>query len=216
MVSKAKTDVEISIDAAAKVAEEQPKQKDTITLSNGIILLCKQVPMLTVRYALTAIPKPEPPVIHNEEKGRSEVWEGDPAYQAALSRWEEQVGDTTFNVMLMLGTQIEHMPEGIDHPEHESWLETLEATGMSVNVDTKAARYLSWLRFYAISSNEDYGRISEAVARKSGLLERDVQASLQSFRGGENGRADLATTPEEHSEHGDNLPSTNGGANLGS
>ena len=210
-----KTDTAVAIEAAVKVVEEQPGAQDFIIMNNGIRLRCKAVPILTVRHALTAIKKPEPPVIHNEEKGRTEVWEGDPTYQAELAQWEEQIGDTTLNVMIMLGTQVDEIPEGIQAPEDEDWIETLEAAGININTKTKAARYLSWIRFYAISSNSDYARISEAVARKSGLLERDVQTSLESFRGGENGRTNLEATPTEQHINGDNLQSSDSGDDLG-
>src|SRR3990167_1668538 len=138
-----KTDTSIAIDAAVKVVEGQSQEQDFVALSNGIRLRCKSVPILTVRYALTAIKKPEPPIVHNEEKGRSEAWEGDPAYQAELSRWEEHIGETSLNVMIMLGTEIDKIPEGVYHPEDDEWVETLEAAGISVNTNTKAARYLN-------------------------------------------------------------------------
>lgn len=210
------TDIQRNIDAAAKITDEQPNVQDTITLSNGTVLRCKAVPLLTVRHAAISIEKPEPPTVFHEDKGRSEIWEGDPAYQEALANWEERIGDVTFNVMIMLGTAIESIPEGLESPEDETWPEILEATGLTLNLSTKSARYLSWLRFYAITSNEDYVLISEAVARKSGLLQKDVQSALESFRSGKDGGADLEATSEEQRADGDNISSTNGRVDLGS
>src|SRR3989304_9016297 len=101
-----KTDTAIAIEAAVKVMEEQSEKLDSVVLSNGIRLRCKPVPILTARYVYTAIKKPEPPTVYDEEKGRSEVWEGDPTYQDELVRWQEKVGETSLNVMMILGAKV--------------------------------------------------------------------------------------------------------------
>src|SRR3990167_10053334 len=100
-----------AIEAAAKVVEKAKQPvSDIVTLSNGIKLRYKAVPLMTLRHAITVIPKPIPPIIELPDKGRAEPWEGDPTYQEALADWNFQIGETTLNVMLMLGTKLEHVP----------------------------------------------------------------------------------------------------------
>lgn len=202
-----------TVEAAAEVVKDKPVS-NTVTLSNGVILKCKAVPIMTIRHAASTIPKPKPPIVKNEDKGRDEVWEGDPAYQEALTDWEEKVGDVGTNVLLMLGTSIEFVPEDINRPEDNGWLEILRATGIEVNADSVPARYISWLRFYAIATPSDLLAVTTNIAEKSGVMNKDVQASLDSFRSGEGRGTDLETETSERSGNGDSVPRTNGRSHL--
>lgn len=197
----------IAIEAAAKVVEEHAKpESDIIELTNGVKLRCKSVAVMTIRHATAALPRPIPPVIENPDKGRAEPWEGDPAYQDALGRWEYQIGETSINIMLSLGTKLEYVPENMDSPEDSNWVEILEAAEVPLKLNSVPARYLSWLRFYALSDPEDIAKVSVAIARKSGLMEGDVSSALESFRGGEDGGTNLPKTTEELSSNGNNIP----------
>ena len=203
-----------SVEAAAKVVGKQQPPPPTVKLSNGVIIRCKAVSVMTLRYASTSIPRPKVPIIRNEEKDRDEEWEGDPAYQQKLMDWENKVGDTGTNVMLLLGTEVESVPEDVEKVDETGWVELLQATGMDVNVSSEPARYLSWLRFYAITTPQDLLMITANIAEKSGVLDKDVQASLESFRGGADGGTDLENKTEELNTDGDPVQSTNGRSHL--
>lgn len=202
-----------AIETAADLVEEKPTS-DIVTLSNGVRLKCKSVPIMTLRHASASIPKPKPPVVRNEEKDREEVWEGDPSYQQAIEEWEERVGDVGTNVMLMLGTSVEHIPDDVEKPEDDGWLESLLATGIEVKVGSIPARYISWLRFYAIATPSDLLAVTSVIAKKSGVLNKDVQASLDSFRSREERGTDLEAETEERSGDGDSVSGANGRAHL--
>ncbi len=202
-----------SVKAAVKVVDQQPSPP-TVTLANGVVIRCKPVSVMTLRYASTSVPRPKPPVIRNKDKDRDEEWEGDPAYQQALMDWENKVGDTGTNVMLLLGTEIESVPDNVEKVGDDGWVELLQATGMDVNVSSEPARYLSWLRFYAITTPQDLLMITANIAEKSGVLDKDVQASLESFRGGADGGTDLENKTEELNTDGDSVQSTNGRSHL--
>ena len=207
-----------AIEAAAKLVESQAVAGDVITLSNGINLRCKPVSQMILRQIYLSHKKPEPPIIHNEEKGRNEPWEGDPLYQQQLEDWEIQLGEVSLNVAFSVGTSIEQVPKGMYKPDDDGWFETLEVAGMEIKRNSPAARYLSWLRLYAAATVEDAALISAAVSAKSGITEKDVETSLQSFRGGENGRGNLATDAPQRSEDRDNLstpPARRGSRNRG-
>lgn len=193
---------------------EEIEIPDVVTLDNGIVIRCKPVSIMTLRYATANVSKPKIPVVRNTEKDRDEEWEGDPAYQQALTEWEQQVGDVGTNVMLMLGTEIESVPDDVERPEGDKWVEMLQATGLPIDVETPSARYLTWLRFYAITTPDDLVAISTTVAGKSGVLNKDAQASLESFRSGKDGGSDLESPTEERSVDGDSVPSANGRSHL--
>ena len=199
---------------AAVASIEDTDVPDLVTLENGVVIRCKSVSVMTLRYATANIPKPKVPLVRNTDKDRDEEWEGDPVYQQELSDWEQKVGDIGTNVMLMLGTEIEMVPDNVERPEGDKWVEMLRATGLAIEVDTPSARYLTWLRFYAIATPQDLVAISTTVAGKSGVLNKDAQASLESFRGGEDGGSDMEDTPKERSDDGDSVPSTNGRSHL--
>lgn len=187
---------------------------DVVTLENGIVIRCKPVSIMTLRYSTANIPKPKVPIIRNKEKDRDEEWEGDPAYLQELSDWEQKVGDIGTNVMLMLGTEIESVPENIELPDGNKWVEMLSATGLQIEIDSDSSRYLTWLRFYAITTPKDLVAISTTVAGKSGVLNKDAQASLESFRGREDGGGDMEIPAEELGEHRDTVSSANGRTHL--
>ena len=211
------TEASDAIEIAAKVVEKSSTvDKDVIELSNGIKLRIRAVAVMTLRHAIAALRKPEPPMVDSPDKGRMEPWEGDPHYLEELGRWEYQMGETTLNVMLSLGTKLEYVPKGVDKPEDVGWVELLEAADVPVKLNSQPARYLSWLRFYALTEPADIAKVSEAVARRSGVIEADVSDSLNSFRGGENGRTDTDPEAPQLSVNGDNVPTPISGPSTGS
>ena len=167
---------------------------------------------MTLRHAVAVIRKPEPPMVESPgREGRMEPWEGDPRYQEELGRWEYQMSETTLNVMLGLGTKPEYIPEDIDKPDGTDWVELLESVEVPLKLNSGPARYLSWLRFYVLSNTADIAKVSEAVARRSGVLETDVSEAQSSFRGGENGRANPEPAAPQHRADGNNVPTPIGG-----
>ncbi len=203
-----------AINVAVDSVDNEEELVDTVTLTNGVIVRCKSVSIMTLRYATTNIPRPTPPVVRNEDKSRDEEWEGDPRYQQELMEWEQKVGDVGTNVMLRLGTTIEHIPEDVQRPEDEGWLEMLQASGVKLETETDSGRYLCWLRFYAISTPEDLVAVSTNIAKRSGVLTKDAQASLESFRSRKDGGSDLEAETEELGEHGDPVSNSNGRSHL--
>ncbi len=215
MVDEVKDSLAESIDVASEVLEKQQQpETDEVELENGIKITCNAVSIMTLRHSQANIPKPKPPVVVSEEKGREEEWEGDPRYQAELLEWQEKIGNVATNLMLMMGTKIHSIPANIDNPEDDGWVDMLQATGMELNVSSNSARYLSWLRFYAISTPQDLLEVTTKVAQKSGVLNKDAEAALDSFRGGEERTTDLDSEAEELSTDGDILPSSNGRSHL--
>lgn len=204
-----------TMDAAAEVVEQsQQTASPNVTLSNGVIIACRKVPIMTLRHAYASLPKPKPPIIRNEDKDRNEEWEGDPQYIQDLADWEEKIGDVGANIMLSLGTKILDIPEGVDKVEDEGWIQTLEAIGIEVKTTNPIVRYLSWLRFYAITTPNDLLTITTVIAKMSGVLEKDVQTSLESFRDREPGGTDPEISAEERGGDGDSIPRTNGRSHL--
>ena len=115
MIKKERNPLE-TMDAAAEVVEQsQQTASPNVTLSNGVTIACRKVPIMTLRHAYASLPKPKPPIIRNEDKDRNEEWEGDPQYIQDLADWEEKIGDVGANIMLSLGTKVLEIPEVIPY-----------------------------------------------------------------------------------------------------
>lgn len=85
------------------------------------------------------------------------------------------------DVLILLGTKVDFIPEGIDHPKDNKWIETLEVLGFSLNRRSEPARYLAWVKHVAIQDKEDWELITENVGRMAGVTEADVQRAQSSF-----------------------------------
>ncbi len=183
--------------AVEAVAEGQSRGlKDVVTLQNGVVLAVKSVPPLLIRKAVGKIKRPVVPKA-DVGKGREEENPGDPEYSAAMDEYAQQTFDAGANVMLAAGTKLLSVPEGIDKPEDASWLEVLEAAGFEPDLKNATSRYLSWLSYYAITSERDVVDVVMAVTKLSGVPESEVAKAVETFRSGEARGADNGVPAED-------------------
>jgi hypothetical protein len=185
-----------AIRAAAKVAEARGDagERGLVTLSNGVVLKCSPIPPLLLRLAGSEIEAPAVPTFLNEAKGREEENPEDPDYKRALLDHRLRVGDAAMNIMLAVGTSIEHIPDGVSKPEDDDWIDTLKSAGISVEHATPKARYISWLRMYAVATTEDLNSLTRAVGETASVKEEDVALAAESFPGEEARGADSQPT----------------------
>lgn len=186
-----------AIKAAAKTIEkvDQPKQ-DTVMLSNGIVLRLKPVPPFLVRQAAIQLELPKVPVMHNEAKGRDEPNPNDPDYLEAKEEYNALTTEAGLNVLFAAGTEVVSIPKGLYGPKDEGWLELLGILGIEVDVEHPVARYLAWIRYYAIGSAQDIGCLTRAMADGVGMTEEEVQAVADSFRNRKARRAAERVSPK--------------------
>lgn len=186
MNSYEKTGIEAAV-AAASVGTDL----DTCTLASGVVLKVKKVSPLLLRRAVQKVTKPVIPVFHDEDRGRDIENPNDPDYLAALAEYESSQGYASLDMMILMGTELISVPEGMDRPEDTDWVELLRVGGIDPDISSDHARYLSWMQLIAITDMADVQSIAMAVARKTAVREVDVQASLDSFRSNEIGRTDI-------------------------
>lgn len=170
--------------AAVEAVTEDKSPRNEVKLQNGVVLNVRSVPPLLIRKAVGKIKKPIMPKA-DIGKGREEDNPGDPEYNAAMDEYGQQTFDAGANVMLAAGTSLKSVPKGIDKPEDEGWLEVLEAAGFEPDLKSKTSRYLSWLSYYAITSETDVVLVVMAVTKLSGVPESEVAAAVETFRSGE-------------------------------
>lgn len=126
--------------------------------------------------------RPEPPVVYIQAIDRDEVNLDDPRYIDRLQRWETVSAGRIADALILTGTEIEFIPEGIEKPEDDEWLEVLNALGFRLNRNSKPARYLAWVKHVAIIDQHDWEAITDNVGRQAGVTEADVKRAQGSFQ----------------------------------
>lgn len=155
---------------------------DTFKLRNGVVLKLAPVPPLAMREAAIHYPPPHPPVVLNRDKDREETNPNDPDYLEALERYTMEQAARVADVMILLGTSIESIPEGVEPPESPTWKAKLEALDIKVDSSNEYKQYLAWLRLYALTSEQDLAYTLWAVTRISGVTEEEVRRAASAFR----------------------------------
>jgi len=195
----------VTEEAAVAAVEAADRQEvDTVCLSNGITLKIKGVPPYLIRQAAMRIERPPPPKIQIRE-GVEEENPDDSEYKTALRQYEKESAEAGTDVMLLGGLDVADLPDGCVGPESDDWLDLVEYVGEKVDRDSKYARKLAWLKFYAIASERDMLQLIAALGSKIGLREGEVTDAVDSFRGGKVGGADNGL-PAAPAGDRDNVP----------
>lgn len=172
-----------------KIVEEAlEKRKDIFELSSGVVLKTKaKINPSVIIDILSAVEKvrPEAPVIYIENLDREEINYDDPEYVDRLGRWETVSAGRIADALILLGTEIKSIPKGVEKPEGNAWIETLEVLGFKLNRRSTPARYLAWVKHVAIQDQDDWEAITENVGRMAGVTEADVKRAQSSFPGKE-------------------------------
>lgn len=179
---------EAAVDAAEAV--DSPRV-ERVQLENGIVLRLKQVPPYALGDAVRRVPVPEVPIVPIESKGIEEANPNDPDYIEAMVRYGNETAEAGLNIALVLGTEIEHVPEGMYRPEDDEWIDELEEAlavidqyegGPVLRREPRAARKLDWLRYYAIPSEDDIFRLTVLLTSNTAITEEEVAAAVAAFR----------------------------------
>lgn len=199
--------------AAAAASDEREKpdaERGIQVLSNGIRIRIKAVPPQAIRDAIAAIPVPEVPTTFVESKGREEENPNDPDYQKAVAATEEAQALASQRVAMVLGTELIDVPEGMQRPEDDGWIEDAEWLQLEVPRDDRRARYCAWLRYYAIQTHEDLAKTQSAPLLLASLSEEEVDQAVDTFRRRTPRRADNVGLPVAPDTDGDRVPDDGG------
>lgn len=223
-----------SADAAAVGAAEAlsgAKRVDELRLGNGVLLRIKPVPPLAMRTAALAVPQPQPPRVWIATKGTDKNdpndrgWEAnpdDPDYRIAVQQWMTDSDEAALRVALILGTEIIEVPDGIVGPDSDDWIAQIDGvfaasgvTGPPLRREPEAARYLDWLRYYAIPSDEDLFLLTRVLLTTTVVTEEALRDALAAFRNLQTRRTDRALEPAPQRDERDHLPTVDDAAGSG-
>jgi hypothetical protein len=175
------------IDAAEAMSRDgrsAPTQASpVIELSSGVKLRCKPIPPWLIADVINEWndKKPRVPVYVNPEKGREEPNPADPDYNKDLDEWNIAVAMELNNALILMGTEVVEVPEGLPAHDDPEWTSKMQAMGRLS--DNPHRNYLHWIKYTAAPKiPEDIELIIREVGRLSGVRETDVQAAVSSFR----------------------------------
>lgn len=199
---------EAKTDRAAILAATDRPEVEQIELANRIVLRVKPVAHHLLVAAQQAVPEPAVPRVWIEDRGQNREdpndpgWEENPdspTYRAERSKWIIESDTASLKVALILGTEIVSLPEGVHPPERDDWITEIEDAAVAAELspphirrDPAKARYLDWLRFYAIPDEDDIFRLSHILMYGVLATEEELSEALASFRDRKARAADLA------------------------
>ncbi len=109
-------------DRAKAIASGQGERETEVTLSTGVRVRLQAVSALLIEDLKAALLEPKVPVVYIEDKGREEENPNDPAYLAALNKYNADRGAAVLDATVLFGVEL---LDGL--PEDESWLKKLKA-----------------------------------------------------------------------------------------
>lgn len=184
-----------------------------ITVSTGVKFRLKRPALFAVQAVEKQMEPQRPaiPVVFVEAKGRQEENPLDPAYLAAMTRFQSAVVERQYDAVLATGTVVESVPDGVPSQDDETWVEMLDAIGITVAAG-KTARYLQWVKYVAAPSGHDLQLLLPALLKLLGATEDEVAEAVDTFRGGPERDTDPPVSRNGAGSHGDNVAAVATGA----
>jgi hypothetical protein len=178
-----------AIDAVAKAVDRLRNKGRFVEfeLSNGIVLRIKPVPPLLIQGVTREFQTPEPPKVYIQDQDRYEENPSDPAYLKQVNDLVEEQNIALVNLTLAMGTEIASVPEGRYPPQAKEWEEQVkfaaEIIGKPLDIPPEGIkRYLCWLRFYALETNEDFILCNNLPMQVGGIRDEEVEEIIEFFR----------------------------------
>lgn len=186
------------IDTILNVEEETEVDNKLILLSTGVILRLKNRPpsKTLLNDIISRYDIPEPPMEDFQDKGRPEPNPFNVEYIEKVQLIEAQRGFAFYDALIMLGTDLEYVPDGFPGPDDDEWKDELEILGFEVDQRPKAV-YLQWVRNIAAADDNDVAVIMRAVSRGLGVREEDVAKAMNRFPSDEERGSDTGTPHQE-------------------
>lgn len=169
---------EVLEEASTSSPQDDPK---LTVLSSGVVLRHKRVPPMILARVDKKFPDPPIPMIHDEEKERNIPNPDDPDYLKALKQVSEDKGVALIDILIGMGTTVEYIPDNVQHPDDEEWVENLLFVGIEVPY-LKLGRYLAYVKYYAAEAVEDIQNLAKKGSAALGVTEAEVAAAIAGFQ----------------------------------
>lgn len=158
---------------------ETVEQTSLIKLSTGVILASKKFSIMRIQAVLAQFPYPEVPAIEDKERGRIIRNPDSPFYLEQKAQVDQNRLMAIMDAVIAFGTTIKYIPEGMEGPEGDEWVEELELINIPVRKDIPLARYQAWVKFVAAPDLEDITKITEQFGVQMGTSEVKITNSIR-------------------------------------
>lgn len=197
---------------ALDVYEKAAREPRQLTLSNGIVLEIRRIPAQMMRRAIQVVKRPVVPTV--TVQGTEEENPDDPDYQAAIEAFHHRRMEVITEVLKTAGTKLVSVPDGMEGPDSDEWLEQARAIGLEPDVSSPLKRYREWLDLYALEAQSDTITLTALTMMRFGLLEQEVLETMAWFRSRAQRGIDPLALGEEpvEDEHPIQAPDTGDGA----
>jgi len=163
----------------AEAVDDLAKPNDgLITLSSGVVLRGKQAPPLSLIKVMAHFKRPDPPTYFNQTMGREMENPDDPDYLERVRAYQMESSNALLSAFILLGTELVELPKKVPGPQDNAWLEEYNIIGLGDAKPNSASwRYLTWVTFKAVLSENDLSLIRDVVGRLSGVPEGAARAA---------------------------------------
>lgn len=159
--------------------EQTPEQKEEVTLSSGVILKFKKIPLLRINAIVEQFPYPPVPVVYDEKKQRKESNPLNKDYLDAKAEIDVQRSLAIIDAVVATGTELKFRPDDVPDPDTDDWIEELTVSHIPVRKESKYAKYLAWVKFVAIRDMDDLGIIAREFGITLGISESRIADAIQ-------------------------------------
>lgn len=171
-----------TLEVLAQVSTSEDKKDDnTTTLSSGVVLRHKKVPPMILAKIEEKYPDPPVPTVYDDERDRYLPNPDSPDYERAVDDNRMKKGNAMIDCIIAMGTQIVSIPDSMQTPDEEDWIEDLEFIGVEVP-KLKLGRYLAYIKYYAATSASDIQELAKKGSQALGITEEEVARSIESFQ----------------------------------
>ena len=183
-----------TIAQAVQIDDSVTTEQKTVTLSTGVTVMPTTVSRLLIADAVKRVKRPKPPTIYIESKGRHEENETDPEYIEAVEQYEADMADILFNLLILRGMKVVHVPESVPSLESEEWIEDLKFLGIEVPQSPRA-RFVAWVKYIAAPEEEDLTFLANKLRGTVGVPDAEVSSAADGFQSDETPSTDNGTAP---------------------
>lgn len=171
---------DVKIGEALQVIEAKELTEDKqITLTTGVVLRLKKVNVLRINAINDQFKYPEVPKVYDENKGREIRNPDHPDYVRACQEMDAQRSMALIDAIAALGTEVVSVPDNIQKPEDNGWVEECEVLNIPVKKDSPLARYMAWIKYVAILDTADFMKIANEFGMMMGTSEGLVASTIQ-------------------------------------
>ena len=168
-----------TIQVALEATEKEPERSDEIVLSTGVKLRFKPFPPMRIQAVAERFPYPDVPEIFNKDKERYEKNPFSEQYAELKAETDRRRGLAVVDTIMAVGTQIVSIPDTFPKVEDDDWIEELEFSAITVNKESKIARYHAWIKYVATVTEADLALIMSFAGKQTGTQESNVAEQLQ-------------------------------------